>query len=406
MDGSRGSTRGRRSAGVRDRLVVAQIAIALVLTIGAGLLLRSLDRLLDNELGFDPRDRLAVQVWAYDDDHRNKLDFFDRGLEQIAAVPGVEAVGLTSDLPLANDQSILARTNTVRFTIDDRTPSEGAEPVAPLLVIDHGYTEAMGIALNNGRNFSTHDHSQSRPVAMINERFVRQHFGDQDPIGRHVTPEWRTGTSREIVGVLSNVRPQGFASEPRSEIYVPLAQEPANGLTFVVKTATDPASMVVAVQEALWTADPSQATWATRRMIDLLWDWSRQRRFNTALLVSFAGLALALAGVGVYALMSFSIAQRVNELGIRRALGGSTRDILGSVMRHGLTLALVGVGFGLIGSIALTHLLQGMLFDVSRFDLLTFASLSVFVIIVTMAAALLPTRRAILIDPMIALRKE
>ncbi len=202
------------------------------------------------------------------------------------------------------------------------------------------------------------------------------------------------------------MRRQGFESEPQPEVYVALSQEPSNGLTFIVKTATDPATLTTTVQEAMWTADPRQATWAIRPMTDLLQDWIRQRRFNMALLVAFAALALSLAVVGVYGLMSFSVEQRVHELGIRRALGGQTQDILGMVLRRGLTLALAGAALGLVGSAALTRLLQGMLFDIDPFDPLTFVALSVFVVTVAMLAAYLPAKRATRVDPMVALRTE
>jgi len=208
------------------------------------------------------------------------------------------------------------------------------------------------------------------------------------------------------VGVLADVRRQGFESEPRAEVYVALSREPSNGLTFIVKTATDPATLTTAVQEAIWAVDPNQAIWATHPMTDLMWDWMRQRRFNTALLVAFAGLALSLAAIGVYGLMSFSVEQRVNEMGIRRALGGQTRNILWMVLRRGLMLALAGAGLGLMGSLALARLLQGMLFDIDPLDPLTFVALSVFVVGVAVLATFLPARRATRVDPMVALRMD
>ena len=406
-DGTRGTTRGARAGGLRDRLVVAEIALALILTIGAGLLVRSFDRLLGNELGFDPADRLAVQAWAYDDDHRPRLDFFQRSQAEIAALPGVQAVGLTTDLPLADDRSILSRQRTVRFSIDDRPAARrGEEPVAVAASIDGVYADAMGIALRAGRHFSSLDHPRSPAVAMINEAFARRHFAGRDPVGRRLTLRQGEDLAVEIVGVLADVRPQGFASVPRPAIYRPLSQAPSNGLTFVVKTAADPAAQATAVQHAMWTADPSQAIWAARPMSDLLSDRIRQRRFNTVLLVLFAGLALSLAAVGVYGLMSFSVAQRTGELGIRRALGGSSRDILAMILRRGWRLALAGVGLGLLGALALTRLLRGMLFGVEPFDPLTFAALSALVTGVALLAALLPARRATRVDPMAALRTD
>jgi putative ABC transport system permease protein len=386
--------------------VTAEIALALVLTVGAGLLVRSFDRLLDNELGFDPANRVVAQVWAYDDNHQAQLNFFQRAIETIGAAPRVEAVGLTTDLPLADGQSLLPRSITIRFRIDDRASIGEEDLTAAVAAIDAGYADSMGIALRAGRNVSTEDHSQSVPVLMVNEAFVRRYLSGRNPVGERITLQWRTGASREIVGVLADVRRQGFASDPQPEVYVPLSQEPSNGLTFVVKTSTDAAAMTRAVQEAIWAADPRQAIWAARPMTDLLWDWMRQRQFNTALLVAFASLALSLAGVGVYGLMSFSVQQRVHELGIRRALGGRTRDILGMILGRALALTFIGVGLGFLGSVAVTRLLQGMLFGIDPFDPATFAAVSMFVVGVTMIAALVPALRAVRIQPIVALRVE
>jgi len=407
FEGPRGTTLGPRTSGLRDRLVVAELTLAVVLTIGAGLLVRSFDRLLDNRLGFDPEGRLVAQVWAYDDNHQAQLSFFERGLEKIRAVPGVETVGLTSDLPLADGQSLLARSNTIPFAIDGQAaPTPGDDRIAGLAAIDSSYAGAMGIRLRAGRDFSPQDHARSTPVLLVNEAFVRRYLSAQDAVGQHITLRWRKGTSREIVGVLADVRRQGFASEPRPEVYVPLAQEPFNGLTFVVKTDRDPAGLAKAVQEALWAADPHQATWATRRLTDLLGDWIRQRKFNTALLLAFAGLALALAGIGVYGLMSFSVEQRAHELGIRRALGGQTQDILRMVVGRAVKLTLIGAGLGLIGSAALTRLLQGMLFKINPLDLLTFGAVTLLVIAMALSAAFVPAWRATRVDPMAVLRAD
>lgn len=406
--GSRGTTRGPGTSRLRDRLVIAEIALALVLTIGAGLLIQSLGRLLDNELGFDPENRLAVQVFAYDVNDQPNLNFVQRSLEAIAEMPGVKAVGITTALPLADNQSIWSMGGEARFTIDETAATiPGGEHVARLSTIDGAYASAMGITLNAGRTFTTQDHARSVPVALVNEAFVRRHFPDRDPVGRRITLRRGASSSREIVGVLADVRPRGFESEPVPEIYVPLLQSlPTGGVTFVLKTTADLANLTAAVQEAIWKVDPNQAIWASRSMTDLVGDWIRQRQFNTVLLMVFAALALSLAAIGVYGLVSFSVEQRVNEVGIRRALGGQTPDILGMVLRRALTLALAGAGLGLIGSMALTRLLQGMLFDIDPFDPLTFAAISVLVIAVAMLAALVPALRATRIDPMVALKIE
>jgi putative ABC transport system permease protein len=407
-EASRGTTGGPATSGLRDRLVVGEIALALVLAIGAGLLIRSFSRLTDNQLGFDANGRLAVQVFAYDDRDEPDLGFMERSLEAIAALPGVESVGLTTAVPGADNQTVWSMGATVRFTIDDRPTSlPGSEPVARVSTIDGAYPGAVGIALRAGRTLTNEDHAESRPVALVNEAFARRHFPDRDPIGSRITLERAPRVSREIVGVLADVRPQGFESEPRPEIHLPLRQSlTTGGVTFVIKAQTDPANLTNAVQEAIWKVDPSQAIWAAQPLTDLLWDWTRQRQFNAGLLVAFAALAMALAATGVYGLTSFSVEQRVSELGIRRALGGRTQHILAMVLGHALKLALVGAGLGLVGSLALTRLLRGLLFGVSPVDVVTFVALFGLVVGVATLAALVPALRAAAVDPITVLRTE
>ena len=270
--------------------------------------------------------------------------------------------------------------------------------------IDGAYPEAMGIALESGRAFSASDHRDALPVAMVNQAFARRYLPGRQVIGQRVVLE--QGPGREIVGVLGDVRRRGFASEPRPEIYLPISQVPSAGLTFVILGRTRPASLLPAVREALRAADPRQAVWAARPITDLLSDGLRERRFHTGLLLAFAVLALGLSAVGVYGLMAFSVEQRIGELGIRRALGGQARDILGLVLYRGWILAASGVGIGLLGSAALAQLLRGMLFGVSPFDLPTFLALAVFVVLVTLLASLIPARRAVRVDPVSVLRTD
>lgn len=406
-EGGRGSSRGRRAGRLRDRLVIGEIALALVLSIGAGLLVRSFDRLLSKELGFETDGRLAVQVFAYDNEGNPKQDFVRESMDQIAALPGVETVALSTNVPLADDQSISSIEINVPFTIDQRDPPpEGQEPVATVASISPDYPAAMGIPVLEGRTFSTLDHAEAPPTVMINEAMARRHFGEQSPIGQRITVFYGGRVSREIVGVLADVRPQGFESEPVPEVYMPLEQVRSASLTYVIATLGDPAQLATAVQGAIWQTDASQAIWATRTFDDLLADWMRQRRFNLALLGSFALLALSLAAIGVYGLMSFSVEQRVSELGIRRALGGESRDLLHMVLRRGATLAFLGIAVGLVGSIATTRLIGGMLYEVGPFDPLTFAALSTTVLVVAVLAAWIPARRATRVDPMVALRAD
>ncbi|UCG84850.1 MAG: ABC transporter permease [Gemmatimonadota bacterium] len=406
-DGARGATQGGRTNRLRSQLVVGEIALALVLCIGAGLLIRSYDQLLANELGFDPEGLLAVQVFGYGDDGQPATDFFQTSQEEILSIPGVEAVALTTDLPTANDQSINSIEITVPFTIDDRAvPLPGQEPQVSVASISDHYPEVMGLRVIRGRSFSILDNSESAPVVMINEALARRHFPDQDAIGQRLTIRYGRPVSWEIVGVLEDVRPRGYESEPRIEAYFPLAQFPSGSITFVVKAGVEPAQLTLPVQEAIWTVDPGQSVWASRTVEDLLWDWMKQRSFNSVLLVAFALLSLSLAAIGVYGLMSFTVEQRVSEFGIRRAMGAESGHIFKAVLRQGAVLASFGVALGLAGSVAFSAFLRGLLFGIGPFDPVTFVVLSAVVIASTLLAAFVPAHRATKVHPAVALRVE
>lgn len=406
-DGGGRSGTSRNATRLRDQLVVGEIALALVLSIGAGLLVRSFDQLLSKELGFEPEGRLAVQMFAYGDDGQLKAGFLSQSVDQINAIPGVQGVAATTNLPFADDQSISSIDVTVSFTIEGRDPPpEGQQPTLAIAAISDDYWEVMGIEVVEGRAFTTLDNAESAPTVIINEALARRHFQGVNPIGQRLTIPYAGPQSREVVGVIADVRARGFGSEPRPEAYVSLGQQPSGSLTFIVKTSGDAGMLAAPVQEAVWQIDPGQSVWAARAMPELLSDWTRQRRFNMALLGAFAVLALSLAAIGVYGLMSFSVEQRVSEIGIRRALGGESRDLLRMVLGKGAALGVLGVAIGLVGSFALTRLLQSMLFEVEPFDPITFLSLSAVVLLVAVLAAFVPARRATKVDPLVALRAE
>lgn len=406
-EGARGATQGRGTNRLRNQLVVGEIAMALVLSIGAGLLVRSFDRLMANELGFEPEGRLAMQLFAYDEEGQLRTNFVDRSMEEILALPGVEGVAVTTDLPTADDQSISSIEITVPFTVDALpAPPAGQEPMVSVSSISDQYPDVMEIGVTRGRGFSGQDHAESAPVVMINEALARRHFLDRDPVGERITIRFGQVTSREIVGVLADVRPQGYESEPRPEAYYPLSQAPSGSLTYVVETGVDPAQLMLPVQQAVWAVTPDQAVWATRTLPDLLRDWMKQRTFNTVLLLAFAVLALSLAAIGVYGLMSFTVEQRVSELGIRRAMGAVPGDIFRVVLRRGAILAGLGVALGLVGSVALSTVLRGILFSVGPFDPITFVGISGGVMAIALVAAFLPARKASRVDPVVALKAE
>jgi len=406
-EGGRGSTQGGKTNRLRSQLVVGEIALALVLSIGAGLLIRSYEQLLANELGFDPEGLLAVQVFGYSSDGEPAMDFFQTSQEEILSLPGVEAVAFTTDLPTSNDESIASIEILVPFTVDERdAPLPGQEPQVAVASISEHYPDVMGIGVVSGRSFSMLDNAESAPVVMVNEALVRRHFPNQNPIGQRLTISYAGSVSREIVGVLEDVRPRGYESEPRVEAYFPMTQMPSGSITYVVKTALDPAQMAIPVQQAIWSVDPTQSVWGVRTVQDLLWDWMKQRNFNSALLIAFAMLALSLSAIGVYGLMNFTVEQRVGEFGIRRAMGAESSHILKTVLRQGAILAALGVALGLVGSVAFSSFLRGLLFGIGPFDAVTFVAISIVVTVSTLLAAFVPARRATKVHPATVLRAE
>lgn len=408
-EGARGSLGSRRSATLRSRLVVAEVAGAVVLLIGAGLLVKSFTRLLDEELGFDPTDRLVVQVFAYDyETTEEQANFVNDALARMEAVPGVRNVALTTNVPGADDASVASIEMEIPYTVEERAvPPQGQEPVAAITMISPDLFDVLDVPMVAGRAFARADDDRATRVVVVNEALVRQQFPGEDPLGERVTVQYgRDPGPAEIVGVVSDVRPLGYESEPRPEIYLPLAQVGSGSLTFVVETAGNAGALVKPVTEAVWDANPAQAVWGTATLEGLLTHWLQERRFNLYLLSGFAVVALLLAAVGIYGLVSFSIEQRTGELGIRRALGGRPGDILGLVLRQGAGLAGAGIVLGIAVAMLLTRFLQGMLFAVEPTDPLVFGLLAAAVLVVALAAVLVPARRAVRVDPMVALRNE
>jgi putative ABC transport system permease protein len=408
-DGARGASSSRRQARARGHLVVAQVAAAVVLLFGAGLLIRSFAVLLEQDLGFDPTDRLALQIFAYDyESPAEARVVVDEMIANIEALPGVTGVGMTTDLPGATDGAISKIDITVPFTIQDRDPPpQGQEPVLEISQISPDFFEMMGIDIVAGRAFTAADNADATPVVMVNEALVRRHFPNDDPIGERLLIRFgEASVPREIVGVARDTRPLGHASEPRPEAYTPLLQQPTGSITFVVRASVDAAALTIPAMEAIWEANPAQSIWGAAPVEDMLADWLKERRFNLFLLTTFSVLALALAAIGLYGLVSFSVERRLGELGIRRALGGRAGDLVGMVLGEGARLAAVGLVIGLVAAWYLSRFMQGMLFEIEPTDPLTFALLGLLVLAIALAATLLPAMRAMRVDPVEALRSE
>jgi predicted permease len=393
------ATRGAQLA--RSALVVGEIAVALTLLAGAGLMLRSLSRLNAIPLGFDPRQVLAVDLdlpsQRYNETER-RTAFVNAVEERVRALPGVVSVGSTRALPLEG--------NGPFFTYEVAGRPSGAPgvnegegwytPVTP------SYRQALGIRLVAGRDLTTADNVASAPrVVVINETLARRHFPGQSPIGQRL--RLRDVGEVEIVGVVADLRQRFLRNAPLPQMLAPFAQMPQLQLSMVVRTSTDPASLIAAIHREVWAVDPNLPVeeWT---MDDLMRVEKAGTRFETSLLAAFAGTALLLAVVGVYALVSFSVLQRRREIGVRLALGAARLSVLRMVAREGAMLASLGVAFGLLGAMLLSGALEKLLYEVSATDTATLLGSALLLGVVCVAATLGPARRAANVDPMVALR--
>ena len=400
-DGGRGST-GTRRRSLRNSLVVSEVAVALVLLIGAGLLINSFWRLQQVNRGFDERNVLSFNLTlSRYSKPEQQISFLKNVLERAAQVPGVQSVGLTSTLPLRGGPA-------TSFVLEDRPPvAIGDEPTADIRVIDPNYFRTMRIPLRAGRSFSDSDSSNAPKVMVVNETLARTFWPNEDPVGKRITMrDWGPPLSGEIVGVAGDVKSDGLDSEIRPMIYWPYQQFPVIFDNIVVRTDADPKSVVGSIKSQIWAVDPAQPIAVVETMDQVLAGTLATRRFNMLLLGIFAAVALALAAVGIYGVISYTVSQRTHEIGIRVALGARGLDVLRLVVGQGMTLALVGVGVGLAAAAALTRLMSTLLFDVSPTDIPTFAVVSFVLSAVAFAACVIPARRATRVDPMVSLRHE
>lgn len=408
-DGSRGASAGMRKNRARSRLVVTQVAAAVVLLAGAGLLLRSFGTLLDQDLGFDPSDRLVMQVFAYDyESPQEAKTVIDGAVDAMLGIPGITGVAYGSDIPGATDGVIAKIDVTLPYTIADRTaPPAGQEPIASFVRVSPGYFDVLDIDLVEGRDFDASDRPGTTPVIIVNAAFARRQFGESSPLGEQIViGADRTGTPREVVGVVADTRPLGHASEPRPEFYVPIDQSPTGSLTFVIRTIGDAENLLLPAMETIWEANPAQSVYGATTMEALVSTWLTGRRFNLFLLGSFSLIALALSAIGLYGLISFSVERRMGELGIRRALGGHDRDLIAMVLREGATLAGAGLAIGLGVAWYLSRFMRSMLFGVAPTDMLTLVALAGLVLLIALIATVVPAIRAVRVDPVVALRSD
>jgi predicted permease len=399
----RGRVRGlsdtRAYRRLRGTLVIGQVALAVVLLVGAGLLLRTFSRLLSVELGFEPERVLTMQMLILGDapERANKVEAI---IDQVQSLPGVRAVGTVQFLPLGP-------TSGTGFYFEGKArPAPADQPITQASLVSRGYFAAMGIPILEGRAFDQHDRIGSPRVCLINHSFANKYFPDQNPIGRRIVVAWTKEAPTEIVGVVGDIRQAGLTAEPKPTVFMAQAQVPAYFTHLVVRTSGDPKRLVNAIRQTAQEVDKNQPVTKIRTMEEYLSASLARPRLHSAMVATLAGLALILAAVGIYGLMSYAVGQRSHEIGIRMALGATRRDILVAIVRQGLRLALTGTAIGLVGALALTRLLGSMLFGVKPTDPVTFVAVSLLLNAVALLASYIPARRATKVDPMVALRYE
>jgi putative ABC transport system permease protein len=408
-EGDRSGTSGPARHRVRDLLVISEVALSLVLLVGAGLLIRSFVRLLEVDPGFRPGRVLTVSIplpVSRYPQPAQEAEFFRRLLERVRELPGVRSAGAVTDVPLFGGSS-------TGFDIEGRPLAKPNErPMTDFRSASPGYFQTMGIDLIAGRTFTPNDQADSPLVAVINETLARRCFGKENPIGKRIGLS-RPIDWREIVGVVRDVRNYGLTEEVKPECYLPYLQNApdylagsASWMVMVVRTESDPLGYVGAIKEALQKIDPDQPIASIKPMTAYLAQSVAQRRFNMLLLAIFAGLALLLAAVGIYGVISYSVAQRQREVGIRMALGARPGHVLALIVRQGMRPALIGLVAGIFAAAGLTRFMRSLLFQVSANDPLVFIGVALVLALVAAAACFIPARRAAHLDPVDTLRSE
>jgi predicted permease len=375
-----------------------------VLAIGAGLLIRTYGRLLEVDSGIDQSRLLTMSVTAQSYKYPESEQFIAHFEEIIAAVreaPGVEAAAMVRPMPLRADTF---SGESFGFSIPGKPEMpEGEERRASLRFASPGYFTTMGIPLLAGRDFTSRDNRESPLALVVNRTAAERYWPDEEPVGQTI----QVGDSTaEIVGVVGDVRQLSLDQEPTPAVYSAFTQISRVGMTLVVRTTGDPLNTLATVQGAIWDIDPDQPITQISTMDHLVLGSVAQPRFSMTLLSVFAALALALASVGIYGVISYSVSQRTHELGLRMALGAQTSDLLKLILRHGLTLAGLGIGIGLVGAFLLTRLMESLLFGVAAVDPMTFAFVAILLGLVALLATTVPALRAARVDPMVSLRSE
>jgi len=402
-EGSRGASGGARHNRVRSALVVAEVALSLVLLVGAGLTIKSLASLLKVDPGFKADNTMTMRIALLGSKYPadRQIAFFEEVNRRVESLEGVKSVGLISSAPLSG--GVYAG----GFSIEgDNTDEDGF--TADRRMISPGYFSAMGVSLITGRQFTDYDVPISTGVAIVSDSWVRRFLPNENPIGKRIKLGGRDSTRPwlSIVGIAGDVRDTAVESDAKPCVYVPYPQFPSSAMSLVVRAAFDPTPLIPAIRDEVWAIDKDQPVTDIKTMDQYVADSVSPRRLNALLLGVFASLALVLASVGIYGVMSYSVTQRVHEIGIRMALGAQKTDVLKLMIGQGLVLTVIGMAIGSLAALVLTRAMRSLLFGVSATDPVTYAAVALLLAVVALLACWVPARRATKVDPMVALRCE
>jgi putative ABC transport system permease protein len=405
-EGGRTATDGVGRSRIRALLVISQVSLAVVLLIGASLLIESVFHLLHQSPGFEPQGVIAFNLDLPDSRYgkpEQSADFFRNLLGRVRAVPGVTAASGVLPLPLSGDSM---RTS---FEIDGKPMAKSDLPTTNIRAVGLDYFQTMRIPLLAGREFSARDDRQAPHVVIINQTLARKFFPNESPIGKHIKPGMSSGKTDsmcEIVGVVGDVKHRRLWLPDDPESYVPYDQSPIGGMNIVVRSLGDPMALLPALRTQVQTLDPELPIYKAQRMEEYVAASVAQRRFTSLLCTIFAAVGLLLAVVGLFGVMSYSVAQRTHEIGVRVAVGAAKADILRLILKEGMGITIVGIVVGLFGTLAVSAILKSQLYGVSARDPLTFLGVILLLALVALVACYIPARRATRVDPMVALRYE
>jgi predicted permease len=405
-ESARGTTGGLRQNRLRAFLIVSEVSLAVVLMIGASLLTKSFVRLTDVDPGFDPARTLTMEIalpTLPPSKYANEAEqaaFFQQVLERVRHTPGVTAAGAVLSVPLTG-----AEESTDIFIEGRPKPTEGQRANSDYTIVTPGFFETLRIPLLRGRRFTDLDRQDTPGVIIINDALAKRYWPDEDPLGKRLTVGFEK-SPREIVGIVATIKQTTLSSGARQAMYLPHLQRPTGSMSIVLRTDGDPMSLAPPARTQVHAVDPAMPVTNIRTMDEIFSASVAQQRFSMLLVGLFGSLALVLAAIGIYGVMSYTVTQRKHEIAVRLALGAKSSQVWQMVLKDGLLLAALGVGIGVGGAFALTRLMRTLLFEVKPTDVQTFATVSALLILVALMACVIPARRATKVDPLVALRYE